>query len=317
MEPIIKLMRFAMRYLSIIKIILPAIILQLLLTGCYTQFGLAHQDERYETVEYYEDDYNGESDPVIVHHHYIPRPRSIYFYYDPHEFWYYEPGVYVSVHHYRSYWRSHYYPDYIYYPHPHWHHPPTWRYPVPYIVYVPGYQKPSPHFGRRPGSIAGRKQRSGSSNQDAFFGGSKRPDRRSYANISADKKRSQRRTTSVTRRSSGNTTDRKVTGRKNNRGRDQNTIAKPKSSSSRRRVASQTRNSGSSSQKSTKVRSSGRKNRSSGKSASKTRVSGNRASSGNKGSFSKPRSSSRSSGSSSRSGKSSSRSSGSSSKRRR
>ena len=297
-----------MRYYTLIKTVLAFILLQILLSGCYTQFGLAKQDDRYDAAEYYEDEYVEDAQPVIVHHHYIPRPHSVYFYYDPYDYWYYESDVIVTVNIHRPYWGPYYHPPYVYYPHPYWHHPPSWRYPVPFIVHVPGYRAGSthPNFGRRPSNIAGRQQRSGSGDQDAFFGGSKRPGRRGYANISSGDKRTQRRTSTVSRRSSNSTTNRKVTRRSSSGNRDQGSFTKPSSSSSKRRITSGTKKNRSSSSRSKQIRSARRTIKSSGSKSSGSRVTNNRSSSGNSRSFSKPSRSSGSSGSKSSSSKSSS-----------
>jgi len=153
---------------KIFQITLGTALITLLFSGCYTQFGLTKHTEDYEDEAVYEEVYDEQE--VVVYHHYVPRPNSVYFYYDPIDYWYYEPGIHITYHYHRPHWVYPRYPVYVHYPYPYpypywhhppkWHHYPNWHYPPHYGVYIPGNS--GSRFGRRPSSIA-RRQRDTSS----------------------------------------------------------------------------------------------------------------------------------------------------------
>jgi len=128
-----------------------------LLTGCYTSFGsVRHQDVYEEEIEYYaDDDYAN----VNVYHYYYSRPSYRHFvYYDPYDYWYDEPTVYISFGYYNRpyYWYSHRY-GCVY---PVWHpvvyrphYVPAWYYNPRYVKPVYAYQKRDFH---KRGEIGGR-----------------------------------------------------------------------------------------------------------------------------------------------------------------
>jgi hypothetical protein len=128
------------------------------LVGCYTRFGLVHQEPGYDDsegiseVEETEESEQIEEDDALpccddIHHYDI---HSRYFY-DP---WCWEPGFYVSIgfgwnyfdpYAYYPYWYyPYYYYPYVAYPYP-WIYPPA--YPVYY--YEPGYYY-AYNYERRP-----------------------------------------------------------------------------------------------------------------------------------------------------------------------
>jgi len=142
-----------------------------LLSGCYTQFGIVARDSDngYDDNVASDDQYYDDSETVDVIHYYpVPRHFSTaYFYYDPYDDWYWEPGVSVSFGFY-------YGPPYVYRPYPGfwyppygicpppyvyggWHYHDIWNYPPPYVIYSP--PAGSPNFGRRPSYIAERERR--------------------------------------------------------------------------------------------------------------------------------------------------------------
>ena len=77
---------FIMNINKIILKLLGSATMIFILSGCYTQFGLTRHDEDYQEADViYEEEiyYDDEAPEVVYHCHYIPRPNSIYFYYDP------------------------------------------------------------------------------------------------------------------------------------------------------------------------------------------------------------------------------------------
>ena len=111
-------------------ILLIVFISTFLFSGCYTTL---------QTVKYYhvyseddsvmtEQEYDVETDQVIVEHYYYP---GRIFWYDP---WYYEPGFYVSI----DYYDWPYYADPFCPPYPGWYCPPV-RYYYPAYYHHPYY----------------------------------------------------------------------------------------------------------------------------------------------------------------------------------
>ncbi len=101
-----------------------------LLTGCYTRFGLVERDAGYDYEEevVYEDEYYEDTETVRVIHYYgVPRHFSAaYFYYDPYDYWYWEPGITITV-------GAYYGPPYVYRSYPPYWYPPYGPCPPPYV----------------------------------------------------------------------------------------------------------------------------------------------------------------------------------------
>ena len=71
-----------------------------LLSGCYTQFGVVARDSDYGYDDNIasDDQYYDDAETVdLINYYPVPRYFSTkYFYYDPYDDWYWEPGVSVS-----------------------------------------------------------------------------------------------------------------------------------------------------------------------------------------------------------------------------
>lgn len=105
-----------------------------LFTGCYTSFGtVRHYNVYDDEVVYYDDD--DSVNAITVYHHYRPYYPTRFVYYDPYDYWYDEPIIYISVgYNYRPHYYVTYYPyggciypgwyPVVYYP----HYVPVWYY---------------------------------------------------------------------------------------------------------------------------------------------------------------------------------------------
>jgi hypothetical protein len=144
-----------------------------LFTGCYTSFGtVRHYNVYDDEVVYYDDDDSATA--IKVYHHYRPYYPTKFVYYDPYDYWYDEPIIYISVgYNYRPHYYVTYYPyggciypgwyPIVYYP----HHVPIWYYEhngyyAHHNNYRNYYDYKKRDFAKRrslPGSDYGRRDR--------------------------------------------------------------------------------------------------------------------------------------------------------------
>ncbi|MFC2088712.1 hypothetical protein ACFLSX_03845 [Calditrichota bacterium] len=118
------------------------------LTGCYTSMGTVRYHRIYDEEVVYEDE-DLSDNTISAYHHYYSRPyvSHRFVYYDPYDYWYDNPGFYISLGYYnRPYY---YYSNYYGCVYTGWY-PVVYRpYYVPAWYYTPRHHKQFYAYNRR------------------------------------------------------------------------------------------------------------------------------------------------------------------------